>query len=146
MSAAQAVFDAVKALYTADTGNGGLNKVGSAAQVKVFSRQFSAARSPDWPRIYVEVTENEGDPFGGASGHVAVMVNVRFHLYTRRDREFVDQDAILARMRTVYKGTAWGTADSWTMGIGCPKGAFQAASTDTELHFVWPFTTIANFN
>lgn len=146
MSAAQAVFDAVQALYVADAGAGGLNNSTSAARVPFFDRDKSAANSPNIPKIYVDAHEEEHDPFGGSGGHVAVMINVTFHLYTRRDRGFAEQNAVLARMRTVYKGVAWGVKDSWTMGIGCRKRGFQAASTETELHYVEQYTTIANFN
>lgn len=129
------LFTSLLAMYTADTGSGGLNATASAAYVRNFDRvQDTNSRSDNWPLVEVEIVEQEGDPFERNK----VQAIVKFHIFTKALTRFADQNAVIARMRTVFHKTTPGNGSAWTFGQMGFRSGVQAPqdATKDELRYI----------
>ena len=119
MSAMGAAFDAFKALFTADTGVGGLNEPlgDGAAKVHRFVRSRDGASqdaaNPPTPHIRFEgvMAERDATEVKHASGVV------RLFMIADRDQDGAKFDTIDARMRALYHEATSLAAAGWDFSI-----------------------------
>lgn len=141
----EALFLKFKALYTADNAAGGLSATTGNAAVPAFLREWEVQTGghPPIPRLEFEVVDDRDEsPFAGDSPSC----RVRLHLYTSRDEMAgagsLREQAILLRMRTVYKRARLSTQGGWIGGqanwIRSPRAP---AARPNENHRVVEFTT-----
>lgn len=95
---------------TADSGAGGLSNTASTAYVRNYFRAGdSNYRNVNWPVVVLSlVYEEEHDAFGVD----IVRMLVQFDVVTKLDWRFVEQDAVVARMRDVFHHFIQGAAVS----------------------------------
>lgn len=141
---AGSIFIALKAIFDADTGAGGLNEAtDTGVKVRHFIRRgdpnFEVDRTYNWPMLVVEVANTEDRAFGGRHANV----NIRMHLFTNRDAntsDFTIQDAVGSRMYALFDGAAVGTQGGFTFAPLNQLRDFQAPSSGTELHRVFEYS------
>lgn len=139
MSTHQAAYDALAALVTADTGATGLNNTASLNHLwGGFTRVGDPERVRVLPFIEFEVAgEREQDAM---STNRADMV-VRLHLFTDRNVMYRttlqgNQNTLVTRMRAVFHGVTPSTSGGWNFNKIYRTSAVQAASSETEGHWV----------
>jgi len=139
---ATSIFTSLEALYTADTGAGGLNESSDTSQARVrhFVRMgdpnFDADRTFNWPIVRVEVFAGEMRSFSNRHADCVI----RMHVYTLRDHGFADQSAVNARIVSVYDGARLATQSPFNFSVMTYQRHFQAASSGTDLHYVQEFS------
>lgn len=146
MTCASDLFTSLETLYTADTGSTGLYNPISPAYVPAFFQSGdSENRGYDKPRIEVEIIDNEGDRFTKDSMEVLI----RYHLFTDQHWRYGtgerNQNAVLARMRTVFHRVALAAQSTWSFSETAFRGVVQApVNLDTgEMHVVVNAVTTA---
>lgn len=149
---ASSIFAGLSALYTADTGSGGLNETSGAALVRHFVRRgdpnFEMNTQHNWPMVIVEVFTSESRQFANRR----IESIIRMHLYTDRDANtssFTTQNAVSSRITALYDGTIMSQASfdathTITYSELNQLRDFQAPATDKELHLVIEFSLISD--
>jgi hypothetical protein len=140
---ATSIFTAIEALYSADTGDGGLNESSdsSTAVVRHFIRRGDAThegdRTSNWPAVVVDVMCNEQRSF--SNRHADVLV--RIHVYAERTNlGFTVQSAVNSRIVTLLDGVAMSAQSPFSFSVFTYLRHFQAPTTERELHYVHEFT------
>jgi hypothetical protein len=121
-----------------DSTSGGLNEVTSAAHLRgyVFRKDDPDHRSQNWPRLIVEILEDEDDKFNGTD---TVSMLVKFYIYTSMEKPtFTAQNAVLARMRAVIHRATPAATSAWTFTDILFKSGYQGQPTQSELVYVLP--------
>lgn len=131
---AEELYATLRAAYDADTGANGLANSASSGYVRNFVRALDTNdRSNNWPIVRVEIVEQEGDPFGKNR----IKAVVKFHVFTKALTRFVDQGAVLTRLRTVYHKVTPAAGSTWSFGQMGVRGGVQVPVQDQdELHYV----------
>lgn len=134
MSSQQALFDGAKSLFDADTGVGGLGNVtGSQYVIGGFFRRGDPQRTSNIPSIeFAVAAEVERDSM--PTGRVEAVVE--FHVYTKRDLTFTQQNAIATRMRTVFHGAVPADQNGWKFSPLHRLRGVQAPAGDNLGHYV----------
>lgn len=142
---AGSIFAGLTALYTADTGSGGLNETSdtSPAVVRYFIRRgdpnFETDRTSNWPLIVVDIFNGESRSF--TNRHADALI--RMHVYTNRDSNtssFTIQDAVNARVQTVFDGANMGNQSPFSFSVITYQRHFQGPASGNELHYIHEFT------
>lgn len=143
MDAHEALFSQLETKFTADSGAGGLANSSSAGYVRHFVRMGDPSigedRTGNWPKIVVEIIDNDISTFG----HENYDGLVRLHVYTVRDAGFTTLNAVNERLRTVYKNASLGaTTTGWTFSIFTRLRSFAAPATTDTMHTVHEYSVI----
>ena len=137
----EALFLMFKKLRDDDTGAGGLANTTGNQYLPGFIRSWEvqAIGSPPIPRIVFEVIDDRDEsPFAGDSPSCMV----RLHLFTVQDAGGAKEQAILTRMRTVYKGVPLSLQGGFNGGRSNWRRTVRAPVSDTNLnHRVVEITT-----
>lgn len=141
MSCAADLFAGVAALITGDSGAGGMGLAGDTnnAYIRggVWRKDDADDRGQNWPKIVVEIIEDEDTKFAGID---TIGTIVKFNIQTPmlQKNTFVSQNAILARMRAaVHRATPAATA-SWTFTDVLFRSGYQGPATRDYLLYVLP--------
>ena len=136
---ATSIFAAFEALFTADTGSGGLNEStdSSDAKVRHFIRRgdptFELDRTSTWPVVGVESLIGEQRSF--SNRHADVLV--RMHVYVQLDNNgFAILSAVNSRIVAVYDGANMSAQSPFSFSVITYQRHFQAPSTEREFHYV----------
>lgn len=146
MSMESQLFSSLKALYTADSGAGGLNNTSSTASVTTFlsDDDGDTEANLDTPRIVVEVMDQTGDTYalGGS------FAPFKFHLFYNRTNEQFEgrMSAVLARVRTVFHRVTPAAGATWTFSPSTIARIVEADSGGKEGHKVIELRTTATKN
>lgn len=100
MGALDATYDALKAIYTADSGAGGINGTGNAKIVSLV-RHTDALESPPLPACTLRLTPARS--YDGRSDAMT-LVQAQFIVTVDRAQGFTRTNAIRDRIRTKYNG------------------------------------------
>lgn len=141
MDAEEALFTALSAEYTNDTGAGGLNGSGSA-KITAMLRFGNAKRTQNWPYVTVEIDTQDVTPFGTGS-NPTVLANIRFHIWTNRDNQNLTvQNAVRYRMRRLFNRKKMNsqtvTGATWAFAPLEMVGGGQQVPDPKVNHFVLP--------
>lgn len=137
------LFDALKAVYDADTGSGGLKNSSATA----FVRQFTREDDPDardanqqTPRVLVSIPSiPEEDTF--TRGRAIVFG--RFIVVTERDRGFTEMDPVLDRLRSQYHRASLTASSSWSWSPFNIRRTAVAPASGSEMRRVIEWQLVA---
>lgn len=136
---ATSIFTGLEALFTADTGAGGLNENSDTSNAKVrhYIRRgdanYESDRTANWPVVIVDVLCNEMRSF--TNRHADALV--RMHVYVQRDNNgFTIQSAVNDRIVTVYDGANMAAQSPFSFSTITYQRHFQAPTSERELHYV----------
>ncbi len=138
----KALWDALKALYAADTGVGGLSETDGVNRLFEFLWQQGTTRARQTPSVYVEISSAQQ----GTLENDAELMLVRMHLYTNQhaDDEFGPQDGISEQMGEVFnRGTLAATGGHTFCEIRMRR-EFNAPSTSDHIHQVQEYTVLVS--
>lgn len=147
-------FAALAALFSADTGVGGLNENSDTGTGKVrhFVRRgdpnYEVDRPGNWPMVVVDIHNVESRVFSKRRTEMIV----RMHLYTQRDPNTSDmtiQNAVSSQITAVFDGAqlaaqTYRTTFTASFAMFNQLRDFQAPSSGTELHRVFEFSLTAD--
>lgn len=139
------IYSHISGAYQADNGVGGLNYSSPAGDMYI--REFWRAgdtrnRNRQWPKVVVSLVaeeERDGVANGGGTPPQYVAMTVQFDVLTKADNRFVNQDAVVARMRTVFhKFTPSATLTDWTFGELVFRSEYQVPTReeDNEMRYI----------
>ncbi|NRA59013.1 MAG: hypothetical protein HRU13_12950 [Phycisphaerales bacterium] len=138
----RALWDALKALYTADTGTGGLSEASGDNRIFEFLWEPGTTRARQAPSIYVEISSAQQ----GTLETDAELMLVRMHLYTngKADDEFGPQDGISEQMDTLFNRSALAATGGHTFCEMRMRREFNAPSTSDHIHQVQEYTVLVS--
>lgn len=139
------LYTAVAALYTADSGAGGLNNASSAARVRVqdYLRDDNQddRGAGNFPKIIVNTSyTSEQDAF--ARGRA--VIDGRFRVFNKRDYQcFPRLDAVLDRLRTVYHRASLTASSSWQWSPLLVRRIVQGPTSGNVVQRIVEFRVVA---
>lgn len=150
---AAALFTGLSALFTADTGSGGLNESSdtSSARVRHFVRRgdpnYEVDHPGNWPMVVCDINVTEARVFANRRTDAII----RMHLYAQRDSGTSDltiQNGASGRITELFDGAQMASqvfrqTSTVTFTILNELRNFQAPSSGTQLHHVFEFSVIA---
>jgi hypothetical protein len=123
MSAESEIISVILSTITGDTGSGGFANTSSNAYCRTVYRHDDPDGDrtlSNWPQLYVEVPNVSAmDAFGSG----VYQCEIRFHIKTDQDTNFVNHDAVVDRVRskfhrqTLAAGTDYGFSSTRIIGI-----------------------------
>lgn len=144
MDLSEAVFTSIDAIRAADTGAGGLNEANGVALVnKMVLRDdanYGEDRADYWPHLMVDVIERSDTTWGTVNSRDTEQVFVRITLRTQRDPGRAKQNAVSARMRTVFDGVIPAAQTGWFFGVLTLERGYQVRATGNVLVYVQEYS------
>jgi len=141
-SALSAAWEALEALYAADTGAGGLAETAGDNALHEFLLERGTKRARNTPSVYVEVESLSEDTFGNDASRVLV----RMHLFTdmNRDAELARQWTLADRMTQVFDDADPADDGTTTFNQIRKRREFNAPSQGDQAHLVQEYTMVVS--
>jgi hypothetical protein len=132
-------FAALKALFDADTGSGGLRQTGGGTAFchDFLDHEDDPADTPGTPYIVCRILGGNRDAYGHESVRMTVRLSV---VTTRKEQPSVSQGPVLDRIRTVFNNVVPSTTGGWTFRRLKPmRQPFAGPSTVDYRHRIVEF-------
>lgn len=138
MGAVDATFSALQAVYTADSGSGGLSGTGNA-KITTFKRDTDAMESPAGVSCLVRVTPARS--YDNRSDAMTLMT-VQFEVTVERAQGFTRADAIRDRLKTKYNGQTLSASGGYSFSPAVWRQS-QDVARDTKRIIVETYELLA---